>query len=119
MPNDVPDASDGIITDPGQVFCEEHWEEIVGQNPTAQEGASGLEATLMITQHALANGEFYEIAFRIKNGYPPGDDIGENEQPGNVHINKALMECSPMCCFLGEETFEKVKNLEPPEEMED
>lgn len=117
---EVPTENDGIIAQPDRIFCQEHWEEIVGSNPGPEAGANGIEATLLITQHALANEEFYEIAYRIKNGYaPPDGDIGENERPDNVHINKALIKCSPLCCYLDDEVFEKVKKLEPPEELEE
>lgn len=121
MSGKVPDKSEAIIQDPNQIFCQDHWNEIIGSDPNAEASANGIEATLMMIQHALADETFYEIAFRIKNGYPPpeSDEIGDNERPDNVHINKTLSECSPLCCYLDDEIFEKVKRMEPPEEMKE
>lgn len=65
----------------------------------------------------LGDDTFYETAYRIKNGYgiPDGVDRGdvpEGERPDNPHINEAIKEFSPVCCYI-EENHESETKLPP------
>lgn len=100
--------------EPEPQWCDEHWQQVL-----ADEDANPMVAAMALTDTLLNDTFFYEVAYRCKNGYglpegvdPEVDDIPEGERPGTVHINQALQELSPLCCFLEDERDEFTTVLE-------
>lgn len=84
-------------------WCSDHWDEVkevLGQR--ALVGVMAVQDTL------LADDKFYEIAYRLRNGYaPPGPvseiEVPENERPHEIHLNQTMEELAPLCCWLADE----------------
>lgn len=100
MGSDVPGPEDALMLEPG-MFCEEHTEMI------EQWSIPYLNFMLAAQGKLLSVPAFYDVAYRKKNGYdrPEGverDDVPESERPGNIHINAAMQEIEPLCCWLEE-----------------
>lgn len=98
--DDVPTERDALMLDPTMV-CDEHTEE-------AAEWDVPFLNLLFAAQGALLESKaFFDVAYKKKNGYdrPDGvewDDVPESEQPGTEHINAAMREVKPICCWLEE-----------------
>lgn len=108
--SDVPTERDAILLEPS-LLCDEHLE--VGQRFEIPL----MNLMLAVQGRLLESEEFFEIAYRIKNGYGrpdsvPMDDVPESERPGTEHINDTIREIEPLCCWLVEE----VENPWPDEE---
>lgn len=111
--NEAPTDRDAILLDPS-MFCEEHMGEVSDWNVPPFNA-------YMMTQYALlASEEFFELAYRVKNGYAPPDGVGwgeeesvpDGEKPGVQHMNDVIREIEPLCCWV-------VENLENPWPDED
>lgn len=94
-----PEVRGGIVTDPNEQWCKDHLEDL------AEWDIPTLNAVLTSIQTILETDRFYRIAYEKKNGYGMPDDVDtgdipEGEQPGTEHINQALEEISPVCCFI-------------------
>lgn len=98
--NEIPTDEEAIITDPS-VFCDEHMEK-------AEELSIHPINVITATLGVLLNNEhFFNIAYRIKNGYGKPEDMGwddvpEGERPDVKHVNMAIEEVQPICCFIKE-----------------
>lgn len=99
--SDIPSRENSIQTSP-EMFCQEHLKAIEAEDIPLT------NCVLTTQQRLLGNSLFYEIAYRIKNGYAPPEDMNmdnvpDGEKPDVVHINDALEEIQPLCCWLIEE----------------
>lgn len=108
-----PTEEEALIIDPS-VICEEHTEALSEWDiPIIP---NGIMETI---QACTTTREFYEEAYKAKNGYEmPEDmemgDVPESEAPGNPHINEAIRELEPLCCFFAEVSdFETEKDIDP------
>lgn len=108
---DIPTQKEAVITDPHITFCEDHYNEI-------SQHINPIVAISLILEYALSEKLFYETAYRMRNGYGMPEDmetdsVPEDEQPDIIHINKAIREFAPLCCWLQDEIegdqLEKIK----------
>lgn len=90
-----------LLIDPS-VLCDEHAEALQSWDiPVIPNGV------IETIRACTGRREFFAVAFRAKNGYEmPGemamDEVPESERPGNAHINTAIRELSPLCCWFEE-----------------
>lgn len=105
-----PTDREAIILEPSMI-CSEH--QRVGQRWEIP-----FSNLLLATQGVCLESEaFFDIAYRLKNGYgrPEGvdwDDVPESERPGTEHINDVIREIEPLCCWVEEEISDPWPNEE-------
>lgn len=101
------DPEDAEFDRDQEQWCDDHWQRLANAP-----GAEPMMGVIALQDTLLNDGDFYEIAYRIKNGYgpptadevPPGEwEVPENEQPGIYHINEAMGTCAPLCCYVEDE----------------
>lgn len=103
MTDDPPIDLGAIVTgagDSGQ-WCQEHIDVLAEwEIPT-------ISATTTIMEVILGLEELFVIAYRKRNGYDPPEgtdfsNLPSSEKPGPDHLNQALAEAAPLCCFVEE-----------------
>lgn len=110
MSSAPPSDRGGIIMD-YEYFCDEHLEQL------EEFEISFMNIHIPILDIIMTDSVFFETCYRLKNGYGIPDsvdtnDIPESEQPGVEHINDALEEFSPVCCYI-EDNRESETELPP------
>lgn len=116
--SEAPTERDAIMLEPGMI-CEEHL-------AMANDWDIPLMNVMIATQGNLLESEtFFNIAYRIKNGYGPPEGVGwgedgeepnvpESERPGVEHINDTMREIEPLCCWICENREEPFPEEDEP-----
>lgn len=111
----IPSKDEAIMLEPSMI-CEKHQKVIQDYSIPYINALHAAQGVIVDSDH------FFEITYRIKNGYGVPDDVetGEvpdGEKPGIKHINDALEEIEHVCCFIVEHEEHPFPEME--EENED
>lgn len=114
MKDNFPDIDVGIITDYNDHWCDEHMEDL------EEWDIPPMNAVVPALALILESGRFFKVAYRKKNGYDMPDDlckydVPESEKPGNEHIQEAIQEISPICCFITDNVENKWEDEPAPQ----